>query len=151
EIQWLGETASRADVQFMRDRVFMEPNLKNFKETDLIFEGSQGLLLDQNRSWDMPHLTRANTGLQNVVKICNELGIEDLSAVYVSRTYLTRHGAGPLAGEAPIEQVVDNPNPDETNITNQYQGVFRYAPLDKDRLFKEIQADVDKYSAEFGK
>jgi adenylosuccinate synthase len=94
---------------------------------DPVFEGAQGLLLDQNNKEYFPHLTRSNTGMQNVRVLCAQAGIDDIMTYYVSRTYLTRHGAGPLPGEDP-EMVYE----DVTNVPHPYQGRIRFAPLDDD-------------------
>lgn len=92
---------------------------------DPVFEGAQGLLLDQNRYQDMPYLTRSNTGMQNVRRLCDEMEIDGVLPYYVSRAYLTRHGAGPLPGEWPYRYA------DDTNVDHPYQGALRFAPLDQ--------------------
>ncbi len=105
----------------------------------LVFEGAQGLLLDQDRGW-FPHVTRSKTGLKNVLEIAERAGIDALDVTYVTRAYLTRHGRGPLPGELdhlPYAAIVD-----ETNIENPYQGRLRYAWLDLDLLGKTIAADL---------
>ncbi|HXC04403.1 MAG TPA: adenylosuccinate synthetase [Bacteroidia bacterium] len=103
---------------------------------DPVFEGAQGLLLDQNNKEFFPHLTRSNTGSHNVQALCTQAGIKDIETYYVSRTYLTRHGAGPLPGE--------NANlsyPDNTNLKHQFQGTLRFAPLDYPALLERIKKD----------
>ncbi|HEY6056189.1 MAG TPA: adenylosuccinate synthetase [Gaiellaceae bacterium] len=92
---------------------------------DPVFEGSQGLLLDQGNREYFPHVTRSHTGLKNVRTLCAQAGIDQIDAYYVSRTYLTRHGAGPLPGEDPTLSFED-----DTNHQNTYQGALRFAPLD---------------------
>lgn len=104
---------------------------------DPVFEGSQGLLLDQDNKEFFPHVTRSHTGLKNVRALCAQAGIDSIEAYYVTRTYLTRHGAGPLPGEDP-ELAFE----DETNQANAYQGTLRFAPLDVDALHKRIDADA---------
>lgn len=64
----------------------------------VIFEGAQGLLLDQTIGV-MPHVTRSNTGLANMVAVAAEAGLPAIEATYVTRAYATRHGAGPLPRE----------------------------------------------------
>ncbi len=92
---------------------------------DPVFEGAQGLLLDKNNKAMFPHVTRSNTGLKNVHSLCRQAGIDHVEAYYVTRSYLTRHGAGPLPGEDPNLAYEDT-----TNAPNQYQGALRFAPLD---------------------
>lgn len=95
----------------------------------VIFEGAQGLLLSQERKEFFPHLTRSHTGIRNVRILCAEAEIDDLSAYYVSRTYLTRHGAGPFPEEASGLDFHD-----ATNQYSHYQGPLRYGNLDPDAL-----------------
>lgn len=92
---------------------------------DPIFEGSQGLLLDQNNKQFFPHVTRTRTGTPNVRTLCDQAGITGIELYYVSRTYMTRHGAGPLPGEDPALDFKDY-----TNLEHSYQGKIRFAALD---------------------
>lgn len=109
--------------------------MDNFKTSDPIFEGAQGLLLDQDNKDYFPHVTRSNTGIKNVLKLCD--GVFDrLDIYYVTRSYLTRHGAGPLPGEDPTLSF-----PDETNKPHNYQGALRFAPLDMRALRSRIEND----------
>lgn len=102
----------------------------------VIFEGAQGLMLDEDRIDQFPHVTRSKTGLTNVVHLARRFGLEKLSVTYVSRTYLTRHGAGPLEAES------DWTLPDSTNIPNQFQGTLRFAPLSLAVLQQNIEYDL---------
>jgi len=114
----------------------------------LIFEGAQGLLLDQGHK-GFPHVTRSNTGLQNVSTIASLNNIRHLDIHYVTRCYLTRHGAGPLLDECP-----SCPCPhfkDETNLPHKFQGTLRFAPLNIEALNMEITADLTKLSKQISK
>ena len=104
---------------------------------DPVFEGAQGLLLDQNNKEFFPHLTRSNTGMQNVRVLCAQAGITDIETYYISRTYLTRHGAGPLPGESTRLQFEDN-----TNLEHPWQGRLRFAPLDASALHRRCAEDL---------
>lgn len=106
--------------------------------TNIIFEGAQGLMLDQD-STDFPYVTHSKTGLHNVLEICRDWGVVNLHTTYVTRSYLTRHGAGPLPGELPLPAFVK----DATNIDHEFQGALRYAPLDAESLEARIRADAD--------
>ena len=111
-----------------------------FKDKDIIFEGAQGLMLDQYMG-EFPYVTRSNTGLKNIVEFSNENNISQLDVVYATRCYKTRHGAGSLKWE-----MVDNPYKDivdQTNIPNEYQGTIRYAYLDLDVLNEAIIKDLN--------
>ncbi len=108
----------------------------------IVFEGAQGLMLDQN-SPDFPHVTHSNTGIKNVIRLCQDLGVDTLHTTYVTRSYLTRHGAGPLPGEVvPVPEFVIDP----TNVDHEFQGRLRYAPLDVLALERRILHDVGGHS-----
>ncbi|MBV9218895.1 MAG: adenylosuccinate synthetase, partial [Methylobacteriaceae bacterium] len=105
----------------------------------VVFEGAQGLMLDQHRG-AFPYVTRSNTGLKNVLALAAETGIAGLDVVYATRAYVTRHGAGPLAHELdgpPSAAVVD-----ATNIANPWQGRLRFGTLDLQILASAIAADL---------
>ena len=101
----------------------------------LIFEGSQGLLLDQNYGF-FPHVTRANTGTTNILKHL-EGWVEPLNIYLVTRAYQTRHGNGPMINNSDYEIV----NPHEQQIKGGWQGEFRTAVLDLDLLKYAIHSD----------
>lgn len=109
--------------------------------SQIVFEGAQGLLLDQNNLKHYPHVTRANTGLTNALEILSHMGyFSDVDVYYTTRCYLTRHGAGDLERELfkpPYANVVD-----ETNLPNSYQGSLRFAHLDIDQLNGAIASDI---------
>lgn len=111
-----------------------------FDGSEIIFEGAQGLMLDQVMG-DFPHVTRSNTGLKNVVELSLANGIDELDVLYATRCYKTRHGAGILSHELP-----EKPYPlieDKTNIHNQFQGSLRFAYLDIDELLSFIEKDIE--------
>jgi adenylosuccinate synthase len=106
----------------------------------LLFEGAQGLMLDMDLGV-MPHLTRSNTGIRNMVLIAEEAGIEEIRPLYMTRAYMTRHGAGPLLHEASDLPWADIRDP--TNRPNAWQGTLRLAPLDLDETARFIRRDLD--------
>lgn len=116
----------------------------------VVFENGQGLLLDQNNTAYYPHLTPSNTGIKNSLKIIAEMRCKlDIEVCYVTRTYLTRHGAGRLDGECDKQEI--NPDmQDLTNVPNPYQGTLRYAKLIEKSLEERILKDFEparKYGA----
>lgn len=121
-------------VRFLNEYALItsKPHVKN-----IIFEGAQGLLLDQNSSY-FPFVTHANTGSKNVREMCDEWGITDIELTYVTRSYLTRHGMGPLPNEQPLPDWLK----DDTNVMHEFQGPLRYAPMD-DQLAERIAKDAD--------
>lgn len=120
----------------------------------LVFEMGQGLALDGefNTDENMIHTTPSHTGCIIPIKIIEEYLLIDrchninIEVCYVSRTYLTRHGAGPmdfasLGKEVSREELSENISSDDTNVTGPYQGSLRYAKLDYYRMF--MRASVD--------
>ena len=116
----------------------------------VVFENGQGLLLDQNNTAYYPHLTPSNTGIKNSLEIIAEMSCKpDIEVCYVTRTYLTRHGAGRLDGECGKQEI--NPDmQDLTNVPNPHQGTLRYAKLIEKSLEERILKDFEparKYGA----
>lgn len=105
----------------------------------VVFQGAQGLLLDQ-RAPGFPFLTRSNTGLANMAAIAAEAGLAGVDALYVTRPYLTRHGRGPMADERPIDRwfAVDDP----TNQPNPWQETLRLGLLDPVALGGRLAHDL---------
>lgn len=136
------------DLDFMNIHcVEMETNdfLNVFDNT--IFEAAQGLLLDQNNTDYFPHLTPSNTGIKNPKKIIENTNWADdinIETCYVSRTYLTRHGAGKFPGEC--DKYLINPYMfDKTNIPNPHQDTLRYGMLDLKELYDRCEKDVGTF------
>lgn len=104
----------------------------------LVFEGTQGVLLDEWHGFH-PHTTWSTTTFANAEVVLREVGFErdDWSRLGLTRAYTTRHGAGPLPGEDPelLEAF-----PEKHNGTGTYQGSWRVAPLDIQLL--EYAVDV---------
>ena len=110
----------------------------------LIFEGGQGLLLDQTNRGDFPYLTPSSVGSFNICETINGLGADSTDVFYVSRSYITRHGVGPMDAECKKEDI--NPDiVDNTNIRNDWQDELRFGYLDTDRLYRRVQADFSRY------
>lgn len=108
----------------------------------VIFEGAQGLLLDQNNMEYFPHLTPSNTGLTNPVNMIKDKNVTDIEACYVTRTYMTRHGAGRFDTECSKDEINSN-MVDLTNVPNEFQGTLRYGKLDLNDLKNRIENDFD--------
>lgn len=92
----------------------------------LIFENGQGLLLDSENAEYAPNVTASRTGLYQPCRILSKYHMNLTEAVYVSRTYVTRHGAGCLPYECKKEELGIAEN-DATNVHNEWQGSIRYA------------------------
>ena len=112
----------------------------------VIFENGQGLMLDQNII-DSKYSTPSNTGSKDIRRIVDNAGFDDykMYVIYVSRTYVTRHGAGELAFENSYKNIGNIKIEDETNVFNTHQGDFRYGVLFYDDLVKRISDDFNTY------
>lgn len=106
----------------------------------VIFEGAQGLLLDQNNLSYMPHLTPSNTGIKNPLDIIGNRQV-NVEVCYVSRTYMTRHGAGRFDTQCKKSDLNEN-IVDLTNIPNPFQDTIRYGMLMLDDLKNRIISDL---------
>lgn len=107
------------------------------KEFDnLIFEGSQGIMLDMDHGI-FPHVTFANTTSKNAIEILNKLKISDIETFYVTRAYSTRHGAGPFT-ESELNLINTE---EETNVTNEYQKDLKFGHLNKEDLNYALSVD----------
>jgi adenylosuccinate synthase len=98
-----------------------------------VFEGAQGVLLDEWRGWH-PYTTWSTTTFANVEALCS--AFERLGVV---RTYTTRHGAGPFVTAA------DLPIPEAHNGIGEWQGAFRVGHFDAvaHRYAVEVCGGVD--------
>ena len=101
---------------------------------DLIFEGSQGLLLDQHYGF-FPNVTRSNVGSTNICEITEK----EVHWFLVTRAYQTRHGNGFMTNEDLGFDIKTDPR--ETNVTHDYQGEFRRSMLDVSLLEYGIGRD----------
>lgn len=105
-----------------------------------IFEGAQGILLDQNFG-TKPHITKSNTTSKNALEMISRYKNINFkkSIIYVTRAYQTRHGAGPFRAKNP-NFVLKN-NESETNLVNEFQGEFRTNFLDVNQVDYALKCD----------
>lgn len=105
-----------------------------------VFEGAQGLMLDQDREDYFPNLTPSSTGMKNIRAILDRLEKRDTEVCYVTRSFFTRHGAGRFDTEskeiAGIYGLYD-----KTNAPNEYQGNFRYGWFDLPEFMASLALD----------
>lgn len=127
------------DAQAMSRRLRIEEPTFLQSQDALVFEGAQGLRLDQDLG-DFPFVTRSHTGLPALLDLALEAGLDEVNVTYGTRAYLTRHGAGPLPDE------LDAPSApgfaDATNVPNPFQGTLRFALLDPQALGTFIGQDL---------
>ncbi len=91
------------------------------KSGTVLFEGAQGVLLDEWRGFH-PHTTWSSISTAAVEAVLRELGIN--APVFhcgILRSYLTRHGAGPL----PTWDTSLDHLPEPHNASSGWQGLFR--------------------------
>jgi adenylosuccinate synthase len=98
-----------------------------------VFEGAQGVLLDEWRGWH-PYTTWSTTTFDNVTALC-----DDFRRLGVVRTYTTRHGAGPFVTEAALDL------PEQHNGLGEWQGAFRVGHFDAvaHRYAIEVAGGID--------
>jgi len=101
----------------------------------LVFEGAQGVLLDEWRGFH-PHTTWSTTTPANAQRLLAEAGLSRGYVLGLTRAYTTRHGAGPLPTEDPALQGVGEP----FNGTGTYQGRWRAGHLDLVALRYAVEA-----------
>jgi adenylosuccinate synthase len=112
------------------------PSDLNFNESDsLIFEGSQGLLLDENYGFH-PHTTWSTVTPKHAFDFIDQLGLDrkKCQVVGVIRSYMTRHGAGPFPSEC--ELGIKN---DGGTVDTPFNGKMRYGLLDLELLDYSIK------------
>lgn len=122
------------------DRIRIAEDRSISSAASLIFEGAQGLMLDQHHG-AFPYVTRSRTGLPNMLATAQEAGVERIEAHYVTRCYLTRHGRGPMPNEGDISRCFDVDDP--TNSPNPWQERLRFGELDLDVLTGAIAIDLN--------
>jgi len=104
------------------------------REGPCVFEGAQGVLLDEWRGWH-PHTTWSTTTFANVAELC-----PSFRRLGVVRTYTTRHGAGPFVTADPALDL-----PERHNGLGEWQGAFRVGHFDAvaHRYAVEVAGGVD--------
>ena len=116
----------------------------------IVIENAQGLLLDsayapedENGRVDI-HTTPSKTGLAGALESLGcSVDSNDVTPNYISRTYITRHGAGPFP-----EETSNLKFKDKTNIYNEYQDSMRFGKMDYDAAIsalKRISADAHSF------
>lgn len=131
------------DVRFLFDHAqiigsdFAERDLFH-KFKDIIFENGQGLLLDTDYVGESIYTTPCHVGARVPARIIFENFASEnpqVESIYVTRTYLTRHGAGDFANGSAGTTLYSSISPymmeDKTNVPNFGQGTIRYETFDE--------------------
>jgi adenylosuccinate synthase len=108
----------------VRDGFGVDPEVPDYRTA--IFEGAQGVLLDEYRGFH-PHTTWSTVTPRHAWELVKQSGAEAVAVLGVTRAYATRHGAGPLPTYSPelTERLSDPGNP-----WNRWQGSLRCGWLD---------------------
>lgn len=115
--------------------IFMQPGT-------LLFEGAQGVLLDENYGFT-PYTTWSTTTFANADTLLQEHHYTgNISKLGVLRTYATRHGAGPFPS---ADQALTQALPEQHNAWNDWQQTFRvgYCDLVATRYAKNVIGTLD--------
>ena len=111
----------------------------------VLFENAQGLLLDGNSLEGQEFTTPSTTGSGRVTDSVEHIFHgADVEICYVTRSYLTRHGDGPMESEITARQLqtlLPGIKPDATNTENRFQGNLRYGMMDVNLLAERIRKD----------
>jgi adenylosuccinate synthase len=91
-----------------------------------IFEGAQGVLLDEYRGFH-PYTTWSTVTTHHAWELIRQMDVEAVTVLGITRAYSTRHGEGPLPTYSPelTARLRDPGNP-----WNQWQGSLRCGWLD---------------------
>lgn len=91
-----------------------------------VFEGAQGVLLDEYRGFH-PHTTWSTVTAHHALELVRRSAADAVAVLGITRAHTTRHGEGPLPTYSPelTEQVRDPGNP-----WNPWQGGMRCGWLD---------------------
>ncbi len=94
--------------------------------TTAVFEGAQGLLLDEWYGFH-PHTTWSTVTPHHALEMAAGSGAEEVCVLGLMRSYTTRHGAGPLPSH---DAQLTARLADEGNPWNEWQGNLRAGWLD---------------------
>ena len=105
---------------------------------DLVFEGAQGVLLDEWYGWH-PYTTWTTCTSENALKLLRESEfVGDKTVIGVLRAYSTRHGPGPFVSE---DKELTELLPDTVNKSCPWQREFRVGWFDT--VASRYAIDVD--------
>ncbi len=131
-----------ADIREAIKMIDIVSNYELLHDYTPVFEGAQGILLDQDFGF-FPNVTRSNTTSRNIAAI-----VDYGEIFYATRSYQTRHGNGYMTNEG-LPLVLSNTE-NETNVSCEWQGEFRKSVLDIDLLNYALTCD-NNFSLNFSK
>lgn len=113
----------------------------------VVFEGSQGVMLDESNTEFFPHVTWTDTTFRNALDLIEAATVRrspetmpKIVKIGCLRPYATRHGNGPLPREdaSLTKHMQETTQRTEHNKTNRFQGSLRYGFLDLVQVKKAI-------------
>ena len=109
---------------------------------NLVFENGQGLMLDWSDDEEMAAFTTpSRTGIRETAALIDRVFTgQKVEVCYVTRSYQTRHGDGPMDGEC-HRLALGSRVREGTNAENPFQGRFRFGRLEVERLHERIRKD----------
>ena len=122
-------------LRIVSDRDIREEIRKGYN----VFEGSQGVLLDEAMGFH-PHTTWSDTTSQKAQRLLAEAGLPQGNVIGVTRSYTTRHGYGPFPSEF-IGEAWRESFPEEHNGAGRWQGSWRGGYLDLPLLKYAVKAN----------
>jgi adenylosuccinate synthase len=125
-----------------RISVAADATLRRALGRPLIFEGAQGVLLDESHGFH-PFTTWSCCTFGNADELLRELGgAPPVLRLGVVRTYAHRHGPGPLPTESPA---LTREITETHNVDGPWQGPFRagWTDLVMSRYARDVSGDVD--------
>jgi adenylosuccinate synthase len=118
------ETVVRDLNEALPDGVTIDAAIPSYETA--IFEGAQGVLLDEYRGFH-PHTTWNTVTPHHAWELIDMMGVDAVAVLGITRAYTSRHGNGPLPTFSPelMARLQDLGNP-----WNRWQGEFRCGWLD---------------------
>lgn len=134
------------DVFWMRQRIYEVDEMPVDEYDTIVFEGAQGLALDEANTAAYPHVTASSTTPEAPLRSLAELssrGYEfpDIEVCYVTRSYFTRHGEGRFPTQCDKSEI-NKGIVDLTNAPNKFQGSIRYGLFDFDEFNKRVWRSI---------
>lgn len=117
--RWLEQACRLAQRSAPADEAAVAAGFR--REGTLLFEGAQGVLLDESRGFH-PHTTWSDVTPAAAQAVAAAAGVDEpVARLGIVRAYLTRHGAGPFPTHDAALDVLAEPHNDD----HGWQGRFR--------------------------
>lgn len=124
-VEWYSTLGAKMQIV---DRDYL-PSILGLKEKTVLFEGAQGVLLDETYGFH-PHTTWSNTTFANAMDLLQGF-TGDVLKVGVLRGHMTRHGAGPFPTElCEVIPLTSDIQTDMHNKWGQFQEHLRVGHFD---------------------